>query len=195
MTMCESIEFPFVAAVFSIFMKIQSLQCVKNKGEKRQDTQIKIENNPLNVKKSLNKVYRMKPSQTVVLIGVVLILWTLLPIPFLYLAKVFNVDVQTLQGSGFKVTLLNIAIVLSFSLSVIVFILGVQCYLHKRPIEHLGFQTKKSVMWLLLGHGIGFFLSALQVGLSYVFYGGFRISWAVPAETPLSTCLGYYFFS
>lgn len=109
------------------------------------------------------------------------------------LVPLLDVDPSTLQGMNFKITIANMLVVLSFSLTSVGIVVLAWRFAHKRPAMEMGWG---GALWrdLAVGHALGLALAGLVFGVKVALLGPVTMSWVVPSDVSLAEFTGHYAF-
>jgi membrane protease YdiL (CAAX protease family) len=133
-------------------------------------------------------------SKDVLIVGIVLFLASLAPLPVLWLAQALGLDPATLQGAGFQVEPLHLALLFGFVAVTCGVPVAAFRWVHHRALGELGL---RGGLWrnLLAGHLIGGTLAGSALGIELWGTAEPVLSWAVPDTVgPGELVASYLFF-
>ena len=140
-------------------------------------------------KESKNK-YRLKVHLRILIVIVVLIVAVLSIAIALPLAKLLNLDLSELQGSGFNPTFKVLTVVILYAAFQFFLIWLVMRFIHKKSMKVLGFNGPV-LKPLLIGTAIGMLMQAIEYVLYSMFGSGASLSFSIPADVNILAIIGY----
>jgi len=108
-------------------------------------------------------------------------------------AGLLNVDVQDMQGFGFKITVGTLVISFGYAISQFLLIYLVNRFFHKRPFRLLGFR-RPVLKPMVIGVLIGCLFTGAYYILRAVIGGNCDIAWTVPSDVPVLSLIFHVFF-
>jgi len=134
--------------------------------------------------------YRLKVHFRTLIVIVVLIVSVLSTAIALPLAKVLNLNLSELQGSGFNPSLKVLTVVILYAAFQFLLIWLVMRFVHKKPIRTLGFNGPilKPLLW---GTAIGMLMQAVEFVLYAMFGRGASFNLSIPADVSIFAIIGY----
>ena len=139
---------------------------------------------------SKEKKYRLKVYYRILIVLIVLLVATLSVAIALPLAKILNLDLSELQGSGFNPSFKVLTVVILYAAFQFFLILVVMRLVHKKSMKTLGF-NKPILKPLLIGTAIGMLMQAVEFVLYSMFGSGVSFNLSIPADVNAFALIGY----
>jgi len=136
------------------------------------------------------KNYRLKVPFRILIVTIVLLVSTLSIVIALPLAKLLNLDLSELQGSGFNPTVKTLTVIILYAAFQFLLIWLVMRLVHKKSIKTLGFNGP-ILKPLLFGTAIGVLMQAIEFGLYSMFGSGASFNLSIPADVNILALIGY----
>jgi len=139
---------------------------------------------------SKEKNYRFKVHFRILIVLIVMLVSVLSTVIALPLAKLLNLDLSELQGSGFNPTIKTLTVIVLYASFQFLLIWLVMRLAHKKSIKTLGFNGP-ILKPLLFGTAIGVLMQAIMYGLYSMFSSGASFNLSIPADVNILALIGY----
>ena len=136
------------------------------------------------------KKYRLKVHFRILIVLIVMLVSVLSTVIALPLAKLLNLDLSELQGSGFNPTVKTLTVIVLYAAFQFLLIWLVMRLVHKKSIKTLGFNGP-ILKPLLFGTAIGVLMQAIEYGLYSMFGSGASFNLSIPADVNILALIGY----